>query len=491
MPRAKKSETVETEVTEKEENGTISTGEEKEEEKETKATTKKKTTKAKKLSELEKIMVQMKMENGMSEDEAIEEVKEQDGQVDIDLSAIAIGEDLLGDETEEESAEDEGYESSELAEDTEIEEISESEKVSEKDLKDTDKPSWKNVFFGKRVKSASDNMRRSIYRENYFVETGEFTDQVVLKKDIRKREYELLAAAANSTVTHHPTILKGYLSGITSVQGMDLAEIEYTGIFNARNDDVQPFEFFRIQIPIYMLFPVTDKYVKETMKISRGLVGLAEKRLGMPVEFMVWRVMEAAGVAYATRIHALSTIATLNFSFRKDKENFSKGRVVQGTITGTNRRGIFVNVAGVESYISQEDLSWNRIEDCSEAYHIGDAINVKIMDIKNTEIETFNRNHNQKSKLPYFDIKMSVKETIVNPNDLYYNEFTIGSLYQGKVTQINEEGYFVELTKRKFQVFCQIPETNRLPIVGDRVNVRIKKKDDTRKKTFASIVSVF
>lgn len=452
------------------------------------------------LTKDQELVKQVKMEKyGLTEEEAEEEVREQDGSVVVDLNDIVSAETLLDvkDETEVEDAEEE-TETEEVEEEMETEEAEEP-KMEEAEEAETSeekprprrqriKSDTDQTFSGRRVKKATDNMKIGIYRNDYFVNTGEDREVVITEKEIRKKEFELLAQAAESVRMTHPIILKGFVSGVTE-KGNDLClvEVSYTGVWNGE-DAEKPLKYFQIYIPLSMMFMMEDpeKYAKDTMRIRNGLVGLAQKRIGMPIEFMVIRVKEDEGIAFASRAHAMSLISTLNY--RSEGTFLVPSAAVQGTITGVNRTGVFVEAAGAETFIPMNELSWNRIENCEDEYFIGDKIQVRIKDRKFVK-----RNRvflGKQTSLSYVDVELSAKDLVENPQVRYFNEFNVGDTVGGIVSQIDENGYFVKLHKHGFQVFCQRPTLRKMPIAGSEVVVRIRKREEKEKKTYGEIVHV-
>lgn len=489
MPRAKK----ETEDVKKIEQKTVDA------EKAPKRTVKraKKETEKKKeqpLSEMDELAKQMKMEKeGLSEEEAEAEVREQTGEVDFDIDDVITGTELSSALENESDGEEEKDDST--TEDTEEiveEEFTEDEEdVHGERTRRTYIASDTDVFRGRKVKRATENMKKGIYRNDFYVETVEMGEKVITEKDIRKQEYETLAQAAFSTRSGRPVILKGTLIAVFERANITMAEIEYNGIYNSQAN-VKPFKYFSVLIPASMMLGMNDpeKYAKEEMGIKGGLPVMLSKRIGMPVDFMVFRVKESEGIAYASRIHAMSCIANINYGSRNESDTprLKAGTAVNATITGVNSNGIFVEAGGAETYIPQEELSYNRLGDCREEYSIGEKIQILIQQVESVVLKRVNRG--QETGLKHFKIKASVKALKKNPQETYYNSFSVGDVCAGKVSMITDEGYFVELKKHGYQVFCSTPQIRKMPIVGSTVTVRIRKKVDEQKKTFGEIISV-
>ena len=112
-------------------------------------------------------------------------------------------------------------------------------------------------------------------------------------------------------------------------------------------------------------------------------------------------------------------------------ENYPIGSNVNGKIVSLTNYGAFVELeAGVEGLIHVSEMSWTRhIKNASEMYSIGDKIKAGVLAIDTDERK----------------ISLGVKQLEPDPWDEIEEKFMVGSLQKGKVINITQFGFFVEL----------------------------------------------
>ncbi len=105
--------------------------------------------------------------------------------------------------------------------------------------------------------------------------------------------------------------------------------------------------------------------------------------------------------------------------------------IFQGTVTSTKEFGAFVDLGGLEGLVHISELSRSRVRNVSEVVNIGDAVQVKIKEIKTEG----NRER----------ISLSMKACSQDPWTTISERFQEEQSYPGKVVRIMEFGCFVEL----------------------------------------------
>jgi len=119
------------------------------------------------------------------------------------------------------------------------------------------------------------------------------------------------------------------------------------------------------------------------------------------------------------------------------KEFFKKltiGSVLDGRVKRIVPYGAFVELAaGVEGLVHISELSWSRIENPDEVISSGEAITVKIVDIKEGDTPSEKK------------IALSVKQLESDPWGTADDRFNIGQKITGKVTKCVKFGAFVEI----------------------------------------------
>lgn len=109
---------------------------------------------------------------------------------------------------------------------------------------------------------------------------------------------------------------------------------------------------------------------------------------------------------------------------------YSIGTVIEGTITAVTNFGVFVSFSeNLEGLIHISELAWQRIDDPSEIYKVGDSIKAEIINIEGSKIF------------------LSAKKLIADPWNNIKDRYQIGQSYSGTIIKINPFGLFVELDK--------------------------------------------
>lgn len=115
-------------------------------------------------------------------------------------------------------------------------------------------------------------------------------------------------------------------------------------------------------------------------------------------------------------------------------EELTVGLVLDGRVKRIVPYGAFVELAaGVEGMVHISELSWSRLENPEEVISSGEAITVKIIDIKEGDTPSEKR------------IALSVKQLQSDPWDTADDQFNIGQKITGKVTKCVKFGAFVEI----------------------------------------------
>lgn len=115
-------------------------------------------------------------------------------------------------------------------------------------------------------------------------------------------------------------------------------------------------------------------------------------------------------------------------------EELTVGSVLEGRVKRILPYGAFVELAaGVEGMVHISELSWSRLENPAEVISSGEAITVKIIDIKAGDTPSDRK------------IALSVKQVESDPWDTAQGRFNIGQKITGKVTKCLKFGAFVEI----------------------------------------------
>ena len=109
--------------------------------------------------------------------------------------------------------------------------------------------------------------------------------------------------------------------------------------------------------------------------------------------------------------------------------NLTEGQEVDGVVKNITEYGAFVDLGGVDGLLHVTDMAWRRVNHPSEILAIGETIKVQVIKINK---ETHR-------------ISLGMKQLQSDPWDAVEAKFSLGSVHQGRVTNITDYGAFVEL----------------------------------------------
>ncbi|MEJ6403632.1 30S ribosomal protein S1 [Yoonia sp. 2307UL14-13] len=109
--------------------------------------------------------------------------------------------------------------------------------------------------------------------------------------------------------------------------------------------------------------------------------------------------------------------------------NLTEGQEVDGVVKNITEYGAFVDLGGVDGLLHVTDMAWRRVNHPSEILSIGETIKVQVIKINK---ETHR-------------ISLGMKQLQDDPWDAVEAKFALGSVHQGRVTNITDYGAFVEL----------------------------------------------
>ncbi|MGD8320879.1 MAG: 30S ribosomal protein S1, partial [Gemmatimonadota bacterium] len=107
------------------------------------------------------------------------------------------------------------------------------------------------------------------------------------------------------------------------------------------------------------------------------------------------------------------------------------GQVREGVVKNITDFGAFIDLGGLDGLLHITDMSWGRVGHPSEVVEIGQALDVKVLDID------WNRER----------ISLGMKQLLPYPWTDIDKKYPVGSRVRGKVVSITNYGAFVELEK--------------------------------------------
>ena len=109
--------------------------------------------------------------------------------------------------------------------------------------------------------------------------------------------------------------------------------------------------------------------------------------------------------------------------------NLHEGQNVEGVVKNITEYGAFVDLGGVDGLLHVTDMAWRRINDPREVLSIGETVKVQVIKI--------NKDTHR--------ISLGMKQLQEDPWDTVIAKYPLGSVHEGRVTNITDYGAFVEL----------------------------------------------
>jgi small subunit ribosomal protein S1 len=110
-------------------------------------------------------------------------------------------------------------------------------------------------------------------------------------------------------------------------------------------------------------------------------------------------------------------------------EELKVGDIVPGRVTGVRDFGVFVDIGGADGLIHVSEMAWHRVPHPGDVVSIGDEIDVYILDL----------DHEQQR------IALSLRRTYPDPWDHVEENYEIGQIAEGTVSNVVDFGAFVVL----------------------------------------------
>lgn len=287
--------------------------------------------------------------------------------------------------------------------------------------------------------------------------------QLKVSTDADKKKEALLSLTESQKVGK---ILTGHISGVEKVgRGDDAISVAVLYM-----DD------YKIIIPAQECIDIPNPGDRDEKKYTQYVLS---KRLGSEIDFIVQGINEEQEIVAASRKAAMEK-KKKEFLLDKDKSgNFIvyEKAVVEARIVCTTRAGIIVEVFGVECYVPARELSYQRIQDATQEFSVGDRVLVKIVQL-NRDLNTGE-----------VSMEVSVKAALPNPYEKAMKRYNVNDKYVGKVSMIDENGIFVSL-EGGIDVLCKYPERGARPPRGTKVTVRITTKNEEMNRLFGLITHI-
>lgn len=161
-------------------------------------------------------------------------------------------------------------------------------------------------------------------------------------------------------------------------------------------------------------------------------------------------------------------------------QRYKIGSIIEGKIVRIANFGAFVRIEeNLEGLLPAREIVWEKVSNPMEKIKKGDVLKLKVINI------------DEENKR----ITLSLRQTRPSPWDELKDKYPVGSIIDGKVTNIVDFGVFVEIKKgieglvriSELSAAKKVDNPNDIVKVGDEVKVMILNYDDKRKKVGLSI----
>lgn len=134
------------------------------------------------------------------------------------------------------------------------------------------------------------------------------------------------------------------------------------------------------------------------------------------------------------------------------------GTKVEGTITAITDFGVFISFGeNLEGLIHISELAWQRIDNPTDLYKVGDKIEAQVISLENSKIF------------------LSAKKLLKDPWEDVASKYKVGQMVKGKILKVNPFGLFVELDE-DIHGLAHISQLGLAP--KQRVNEKFKANEE-------------
>ena len=147
--------------------------------------------------------------------------------------------------------------------------------------------------------------------------------------------------------------------------------------------------------------------------------------------------------------------------------------VIKGKISGIAPFGIFVDVDGIEGLVHISEVAWEKVENLSEHFKVGDNVEVMVLDININEGK----------------LNLSIKRLTPDPWKNILDRFPIESSVTGEVVRSAPYGIFVKL-EPGIEGLLHISKLTpgKEPQIGDKLECLVEKIDTVKRKISLTLV---
>ncbi len=182
----------------------------------------------------------------------------------------------------------------------------------------------------------------------------------------------------------------------------------------------------------------------------------------------------------------LSRRAILEKQLNQRKEEtlatLAEGQIVSGVVKNITDYGAFIDLGGIDGLMHITDISWGRINHPSDAFKVGDKIDVVVL-----------KYDREKQK-----VSLGLKQKAQDPWLSAAEKHPVGSKMRGKVVSLTDYGAFVELEHgveglvhvSEMSWTQKIKHPSKIVAVGEMIDVQVLSVDPSGKRISLGIKQI-
>ena len=110
-------------------------------------------------------------------------------------------------------------------------------------------------------------------------------------------------------------------------------------------------------------------------------------------------------------------------------KNLEEGQIVKGTVKNITDYGAFIDLGGLDGLLHITDISWSRVINPKDALNLGEEIEVKVLNFDKEKAR----------------VSLGLKQIQNDPWEGIDGRYSMGGIYEAKVSNITDYGCFAEL----------------------------------------------
>ncbi|MGE5173244.1 MAG: 30S ribosomal protein S1 [Betaproteobacteria bacterium] len=154
--------------------------------------------------------------------------------------------------------------------------------------------------------------------------------------------------------------------------------------------------------------------------------------------------------------------------------SLAEGHIVSGVVKNITDYGAFIDLGGIDGLLHITDISWGRINHPSEAFKVGDRVDVVVL-----------KYDREKQK-----VSLGMKQRTQDPWQTVADKYPVGSRVRGKVMSLADYGAFVELEHgveglvhvSEMSWTQKVKHPSKVVSVGDMIDAQVLSVDPTGKR---------